>query len=190
MKINAIEITGYRQIRKAKINMESNITNIAGANNSGKTSLVELFNCAFGSSKGKLCCDDLSVIECHKWSNNIYPHILAAFNAKKSKEETIADVSKVIFSVEDPSKAIMVQPIEIKIQIDYTKDVDDIRNFADYIMDFDPDSTSFYFIYQYAINPDNFKSNLDNDYDKYIARFSKLDGTDKDKETNRIIKEM
>ncbi|MCG9969897.1 AAA family ATPase [Pelotomaculum terephthalicicum JT] len=190
MKIKTIEITGYRQIRKAKINMESNITIIAGANNSGKTSLVELFNCAFGSSKGKLCCDDLSVIECHKWSTDIYPHILAAFSAKKSKEDTIADVSKVIFSVEDPSKAVMVQPIEIKIQIDYTKDVDDIRNFADYIMDFDPDSTSFYFIYQYAINPDSFKSNLDNDYDKYIARFSKLDGTDKDKETIRIIKEM
>ncbi len=43
MKIKSIEISNYRKIKKAKLNMEDNITVLAGANNSGKTSLVELF---------------------------------------------------------------------------------------------------------------------------------------------------
>jgi len=190
MKLKTIDITGYRQIREAKINMESNITIIAGANNSGKTSLVELFNCVFGSSKAKLCCDDISVIECQEWSNKVYPHVLAAFNAKKSKEDTITDICESIFSFTDQSKAVIIPPIEIKIQVDYEKDIDDIRNFADYLMDFDSNSTSFYFVYMYTVDPDSFRTNLDNDYDKITARFSKLTGTDKDKETIRIIKEM
>jgi predicted ATP-dependent endonuclease of OLD family len=190
MRLKSISITGYRQIREAKLNIESNTTIIAGANNSGKTSLVELFNCVFGSSKTKLCCGDICVIECQKWSNKVYPHLLASFNAKKSKEETIGDICETIFFFTDPSKAIIIPPIEIKIQIDYDKNHDDIRNFADYIMDFDINSASFYFVYMYTVNSDRFRINLDNDYDKFHNRFSKLTGTDKDNETIRIIKEM
>ena len=42
MKITTIQISGFRKILKATINMEDDITVIAGANNSGKTSIVEL----------------------------------------------------------------------------------------------------------------------------------------------------
>jgi len=190
MKLKTIEITGYRQIREAKINMESNITIIAGANNSGKTSLVELFNIVFGSSKAKLCCDDISIIECQEWSNKIYPYVLATFNAKKSKEETVTEICELIFSFSDPNKAIVIPPIEVKIQVDYDKDNDDIRNFADYLMDFDIDNTSFYFVYIYTVDPERFRINLDNDYEKIASRFAKLTGTDKDREIIRIIKEI
>ena len=43
MKIKMVHVTNFRKIIDAEINMEDNITVIAGANNSGKTSLVELF---------------------------------------------------------------------------------------------------------------------------------------------------
>ena len=66
MRIKTIHIFNYRKLLDTKINMEENITVIAGANNSGKTSLVELFNAVFGSAKGKLCADDLPAIECQK----------------------------------------------------------------------------------------------------------------------------
>ena len=46
-----VHITNFRKIIDAEIHMEDNITVIAGANNSGKTSLVELFNAVFGSQK-------------------------------------------------------------------------------------------------------------------------------------------
>lgn len=62
MKITTIQISGFRKILKATINMEDDITVIAGANNSGKTSIVELFNYVF-NAKGALCSDDFPVYE-------------------------------------------------------------------------------------------------------------------------------
>lgn len=52
MKIKTIQISGFRKILKATINMEDDITVIAGANNSGKTSIVELFNYVFNAKGG------------------------------------------------------------------------------------------------------------------------------------------
>ena len=40
MKIKVVHVMNFRKIIDAEINMEDNITVIAGANNSGKTSLV------------------------------------------------------------------------------------------------------------------------------------------------------
>lgn len=54
MKIRTIQISGFRKILKATINMEDDITVIAGANNSGKTSIVELFNYANLLTSGKM----------------------------------------------------------------------------------------------------------------------------------------
>ena len=191
MKIKSIHISNYRKIINAKINMEDNITVIAGANNSGKTSLVELFNSIFGNVKGKLCCDDLPATECQKWSKSVYPLINAIFSAKKEREDTISDIIELVMSPDKPEDAILMPPLEIKIQIDYDEEEDDIRNFADYIMEFDPSNTSFYFIYRYALDVNLFRKSIDAEYEKLLARFNKLTGNvDKDKETIRILKEM
>jgi predicted ATP-dependent endonuclease of OLD family len=189
MKLKTIEISGYRQIQNATLNMDDNITVIAGANNSGKTSVVELFDCVFGASKGKLCRDDIPVIKCQEWSNAIYPHVSAAFFAKKSKEGIISDICKIIFPLEDGIESVTIPPVEVKIQVDYSKDEDDIRNFADYIMELDLNSTSFFFVYVCSINQDSFRKSIDNSFDKLTARFCKLNGTD-DENVIEIIKEM
>ena len=171
--------------------MEDNITVIAGANNSGKTSLVELFNCVFGNAKGKLCCDDLSAVECQKWSSSIYPRFGTTFASGKSKEETISSLCEIVSPSTTPEAGIEMPPIEMKIQIDYNKQEDDIRNFADYIMEFDPSNTSFYFLYHYALSASAFRKTLDAEYEKFAARFNKLTGDkDKDKDAVRVIKEM
>lgn len=191
MKIKSIHISNYRKIINAKINMEDNITVVAGANNSGKTSLVELLNSIFGNAKNKLCCDDLPATECQKWSQNVYPLINAIFSAKKEKEDTVADIIELIIPLDKPKESILMAPLEIKMEINYDEKEDDIRNFADYIMELDPSNTSFYFIYRYALNINLFRNSIDTEYEKLLARFNKLTGnTDKDKETIRIIKEM
>lgn len=191
MKIKTLHISNYRKIIDSKINMENNITVIAGANNSGKTSLVELFNSVFGNVKGRLCCDDLPATECQKWSQNMYSRVNTIFSTKKEREDIISDIVELIEPFEKPENAMLIPPIEIKIQIDYDENEDDIRNFADYIMEFAPDNTSFYFIYRYVINTNTFKKSVDTAYEKLLARFNKLTGNaDKDKDTVRIIREM
>ena len=189
MKIKSISISGYRQFKNITVNMEDEITIIAGANNSGKTSLVELFNIVFGKTKRKFCCDDLSIKDCNEWSDKVFPLIKKSFNDEKEKETTISKVLDSIFPFNDNSEKILMPSIEIKIQIDYKEDTDDIRNFADYLMDLDPNSHSFYFIYKYSISKDTFKNNLELNYKKFNSRFSKLEDND-DEKVIRVIKDM
>ena len=186
-----IHITNFRKIIDAEINMEDNITVIAGANNSGKTSLAELFNAVFGNQKGKFRREDIPVEECRKWSEKVYPIFAAAFQSGKKKDENLKDIFARIESVEKPEDGIRIPPVTLKVQVDYDKDQDDIRCFADYIMDFSPHNTSFYFIYQFGINNQAFRETVNAAYEKLSIRFQKLyDGADENQNTTRVIREM
>lgn len=190
MKIKTIQISGFRKILKATINMENDITVIAGANNSGKTSVVELFNYVF-NARGGLCCDDFPVFESQKWSTAVFPHFQTQFSQGNEKEDLIANIFGIIMPPENPENAMLLPPIEVMIQVDYDPANDDIRNFADYIMELDPDNSSFYFIYRFELDKDLLRKSLDSEYEKLRNRFDKLVGdADKDAEGIRIIKEM
>lgn len=191
MRIKAVHITNFRKIIDAEINMEDNITVIAGANNSGKTSLVELFNAVFGSQKGKFRKEDIPAEACQKWSEKVYPVFASAFLSGKKQEENLKDIFAQIESIEKPEDALLIPPITLKVQVDYDKDQDDIRCFADYIMEFSPENTSFYFIYRYGINNQTFRKAVDAAYEKLLTRFQKLTGnTDADHRIICVIREM
>ncbi len=153
IKIKTIQISGFRKILKATINMEDDITVIAGANNSGKTSVVELLNYVF-NARGGLCCDDFPVYESQKWSTAVFPHFQTQFSQENEKEDLIANIFGIIMPPENPENAMLLPPIEVMIQVDYDPVNDDIRNFANYIMELDPDNSSFYFIYRFELDKD------------------------------------
>lgn len=190
MKVKSIEVSNYRKIIGAKINMEDSITVLAGANNSGKTSLIELFDSIFSKTKGKLSLNknDFPVESCEKWSQKAYPLFYNAFMSCQNKEDTITEIREKILESDNP---VLILPITIKIQIDYDKDNDDIRNFVDYIMDLSPENTSFYFVYKYELNTTIFLNKLDQNYDKLLSRFRKASvGTDPDNKAEQTISEM
>lgn len=190
MKITTIQISGFRKILKATINMEDDITVIAGANNSGKTSIVELFNYVF-NAKGALCSDDFPVYESQEWCTAVFPYFQAQFKQENKKDDLIANILGTIVPSENPENEMLLTPIEVLIQVDYDPAGDDIRNFADYIMELDPDNSSFYFIYRFELDKDLLRKSLDSEYEKLCNRFDKLVGDDdKDAEGIRIIKEM
>ena len=54
----------------------------------------------------------------------------------------LGDIGK-HFPDTDEKNEIIIEPIKLKIQVDYDVANDDIRNFADYIMDLDPSSILF-----------------------------------------------
>lgn len=190
MKITTIQISGFRKILKATINMEDDITVIAGANNSGKTSIVELFNYVF-NAKGALCSDDFPVYESQEWCTAVFPYFQAQFKQENKKDDLIANILGTIVPSENPENEMLLIPIEVLIQVDYDPAGDDIRNFADYIMELDPDNSSFYFIYRFELDKDLLRKSLDSEYEKLCNRFDKLVGDDdKDAEGIRIIKEM
>lgn len=175
MKIRTIQISGFRKILKATINMEDDITVIAGANNSGKTSIVELFNYVF-NSKGGLCCDDFPVYESQEWCTAVFSYFQTQFNQGNEKEDLIENILGTIMPSENPENEMRLAPIEVMIQVDYNPASDDIRNFADYIMELDPDNSSFYFIYRFELDKDLLRKSLDSEYEKLRNRFDKLVG--------------
>ena len=107
MKIKTIQISGFRKILKATINMEDDITVIAGANNSGKTSVVELFNYVF-NARGGLCCDDFPVYDSQKWSTAVFPHFQTQFSQGNEKEDLIANIFGIIMPPENPENAMLL----------------------------------------------------------------------------------
>ena len=175
MKIRTIQISGFRKILKATINMEDDITVIAGANNSGKTSIVELFNYVF-NSKGGLGCDDFPVYESQEWCTAVFSYFQTQFNQGNEKEDLIENILGTIMPSENPENEMRLAPIEVMIQVDYNPASDDIRNFADYIMELDPDNSSFYFIYRFELDKDLLRKSLDSEYEKLRNRFDKLVG--------------
>ena len=188
MKIKAVQVKNYRKILDAVINMEDSITVIAGANNSGKTSLVELFNAVFGSQRGKIRKDDIPAEMLRMWSEEIYSVFYKVFSPEKSKEEVLRDFFDQIKSPDKPTDATILQPITLKVQVDYDEKQDDIRCFADYIMELSPACTSFFFIYKYGINHLTFSKAVDAAYDKLRSRYRKLTGNEKDDQ--RIIQSI
>lgn len=171
MKIKSIEISNYRKIKNAQLNMEDNITVLAGANNSGKTSLVELFDSVFAKPKGKLPLNknDFPVELCEEWGKRVFPLFKEAFLSNKKEDAQTIIREKIL-----ENDTVMILPITLKIQVDYDKETDDIRNFADYIMELSPDNISFYFIYRYELNKTLFLNNFEKYYEKLQSRFHKV----------------
>lgn len=53
-RLESIIVENYRQFERAELNFDSGITILAGANNSGKTSLINLIKNIFVDEKSEL----------------------------------------------------------------------------------------------------------------------------------------
>ena len=81
-----------------------------------------LFN--FGTDK--LSGEDFSVVNTQKWINDIYPQIISYFQEQTQKENIIPNVHNLIFPDTDEKNEVIIEPIKLKIQIDYDVVNDDI----------------------------------------------------------------
>ncbi|MDW8741761.1 AAA family ATPase [Streptococcus suis] len=140
MRIDEIYIDGYRKFNKGTINLEhGNFAILAGANNSGKTSLIQLLDFVFNNSSSRsLTFNDFSIE-------------LKAFLNKKIKELNLSsefDEDKFMNFIECIDKKI-----KIKLQMKLSYDVGEpIGLFANYLMDLEDNMYNFYFEYNYGLN--------------------------------------
>lgn len=129
MKIKHIEVKNFRLLKDIKISLEEYNTVIVGRNNSGKTSLTEIFRRIFAKKIG-FSIHDFS-IQC-----------LEGFKKALSFKLNGAD---------DKNIRSEIPTIEIKITIEYPKDVDDLGALSDFIIDLNPESNIAVIVVQYAI---------------------------------------
>lgn len=169
MKLKLLDIYNYRQFIHQSIYMEDGITFLAGANNSGKTSIIELMNRLFGETSVKISTNDLPVEMYNKWIEDCENLIRDSYGTAKEKKEFIKMLQdKLIGSVDNPtefSKQIEQGSMKVKLEIGYEKE-DIIELFSPYLMDLDEKTYRFYFLYQYKFIPNLFINLLDKQFEK------------------------
>lgn len=73
MKLEKMIIKNYRQFEHAELEFDNDVTIVAGANNSGKTSLITLIKNVLSSEKTIYKETDISAKNIKKWIDKVYP---------------------------------------------------------------------------------------------------------------------
>ena len=128
MKLKRMAITNYRQFQNAVINFDDELTILAGANNSGKTSLIELFKRIFKDKK--ISKEDISAEYYSKLQYNFIFGIDKIYNNSDNEIEFRENVKKE-FSTENRNRWTA---IKIRIEVQYDKN-ESISLFSDYLME-------------------------------------------------------
>ena len=174
MKLEKMIIKNYRQFEHAELEFDNDVTIVAGANNSGKTSLITLIKNVLSSEKTIYKETDIPAKNIKKWIDKVYPLFEKFFCDEKNVEEIETDLLDKILPESEEEEKLVLENTEIYIQVDYDINTDDIKLFADYIMDLDENEHSFYFIYCYEISRNIFGKNIAENFEKIKKRFKEL----------------
>lgn len=180
MKLIKIIVKNYRQFEKVELDFGNDVTILAGSNNSGKTSLITLVRNIVSDEKVIYTETDIPAKNMKLWVDKVFPMFEDFFNNIKNIEQIEDDLVSKILPQMDNEEKILIDTTEIYIQVDYNAEIDDIKLFADYIMDLDEDKHSFYFIYCFEINRRLFAKKVLDNYDKLKKRFEELTETNRD----------
>lgn len=170
MKLVKMIIHDYRQFDEAELEFDENVTILAGANNSGKTSLITLIRNIVDEKRVTYCESDIPAKNMKEWIDKVYPIFENFFQSGLSVENIDKELVGKIIPEEETAPAILIKATKVYMQIDYIES-DDIKLFADYIMDFDENQHSFYFMYAYELERSRYRRALIDNYDKISKRF-------------------
>lgn len=197
MKLETITIENYRQFEKAELNLNDGITILAGANNSGKTSIINLISSVFVGDKNTYNISDIPAKNLKEWIDYVYPIFIDFFISGKSVIDVDDELVGKIIPKDEAISPHLINTTKVKIHVSYNPDRDDIKLFADYIMDLDDGMHDFYFLYNYEISRSRYIKAIIDDFDKLKNRIDeieedkrKLSSTqDEDVKDNLLVKE-
>ena len=132
MRIKSVDIENFRLLRHVAVGLEERTTLVVGRNNSGKTSIAELFRRLLSEKTLSFRMEDFS-LGCHEgfWA------AFAAFQAGQPAPDVVA----------------LLPAIKVSIDITYDVDSADLGPLSDCIVDLDPDCTDARLILTYGPRP-------------------------------------
>lgn len=122
IRLASVCVEGFRLLERVEIAIEKGATVIVGRNNSGKTSLTEVFDRFLGEQTGRFRLEDFSAA--------VRPKFLAA-KALRDEEESTSDAVLAELPV-----------IALTLKFSYDKEVDDLGPLSPFVIDLDPDCTT------------------------------------------------
>lgn len=174
MKLVKMTVSNYRQFEKAELDFDEDITILAGANNSGKTSLITLVKSLFCDDKIVYNESDIPAKNMKQWIDEVYPIFERFFESGKSLDDVEAELVECILPEDESKEKKRIRTTDVRIHVEYDPDEDDIKLFADYIMDLDEKEYSFDFMYSYEVNRHRFIVQIKNEFEKIGKRYTEL----------------
>lgn len=174
MKLIEMSIMNYRQFKKADISFDDGITVLAGANNSGKTSLITLIKSVFNDDKSNYCEADIPANNMRDWINKAYPVFEVFFSEDYFMDKIEEELVEQILPKDENAPQICIETTRLRVHVSYDPLIDDIKYFADYIMDLDENKHDFFFEYYYEIKRDRFIKAISKEYGKLKKRFEEI----------------
>lgn len=175
MKLAKMNIKNYRQFEDVTIFYDDNLTILAGANNSGKTSLVELYKNIFIKKERNFSVEDMPMRKVYQDANKLLDMTTKVYKDSLNKEDFLNKLDTIFFKEtlgESDKNLQLIQGIVVDIEVSYG-DGEKISRFSDYLMELDYQNRSFYFRYALELN----KKKL---YNIFRENFSKLENRIKD----------
>ena len=130
MHIHKVEIKNFRLLREVDLFLEKRTTVIVGRNNSGKTSLTELFRRLLSDNSPTFRLEDFS-LSVHEQFWNAF-----LFKCQRCEENKIREAFPVI---------------EVKLTISYDKSNSSLGQLGDFIIDLNPDCTETLIVIRYQL---------------------------------------
>lgn len=140
MQIKKIEVKNFRLLKNVELFLEERTTLIVGRNNSGKTSLAELFR--------RLLLENSANFRLEDFSLGVHAEFFTAFElAKAGKEE--------------PEIRAALPVIEVTLTVGYDKGTADLGLLGDFIVDLNPDCTEARIYIRYQLEDGKLKPFFD-----------------------------
>jgi len=140
--IEKIIIDNYRKFKNEIITLDNRITAMAGANNSGKTSLVELMSNIFvKDKKDSISIEDLNIKARLEDEVTLKKIIIDEDTGNDLKIKELREIHK------------KLNKIKIGLAIKYDDDKDKLERFSSYLTDVDITKKNFYFQIEYEYAP-------------------------------------
>lgn len=132
MRIMGVKIENFRLLRDVAVGLEDRTTLIVGRNNSGKTSIAELFRRLLGEKSPSFRIEDFS-LGCHEY-------FWTAFEASHTGASA-------------PDVVALLPSIKVTIDIAYDVNAPDLGPLSDCIVDLDPNCSEARLILTYGPRP-------------------------------------
>ncbi len=145
MKIKNVEVKSFRILENASIDFDDTVTLVVGRNNTGKTSLTEVFYKFFaGSTSNKFKFEDFSLCSYAELNNT--EKLYSEYADSRSKNEA----DNILLEKENAYKKTLPK-IELNILIEYDEN-DNLASVSNFIMDLDPTRKDILISCEYTVS--------------------------------------
>ena len=119
MIIKTITVENFRQLKETSLTFDKGITILAGPNNSGKTTLVNLLKNIFNKDKARYSKEDIPATKAKEWVDEVFPIFQNELTSNGEEEGKIEKILNIIYPSDENISKKLIETCTIKIQVDY-----------------------------------------------------------------------